>query len=265
MFSVLATVALSTLPQPLAQQSCAVAIAGAGPGGIYFAWRLLTLGFKDTVCILERSSRFGGRIYSLREQGPKADLTVDMGAYRYAPKPYQEGDWYIYTPLLGGLIDNKLGLPSAPYEPGNLKSTVRKLVDDKGQNAGYATFVEAMMRQLQTYPNVKIEFHQELISLALTDHSSSSDGSSDGSGVSLTFASGLVVTAGKAVLNMPQLPLLKVLDRSKGLAMPPVLQAPAPMDGVKLYVHCTRRRHRPSAFEGLPTTASHNCIPQPHP
>ena len=101
--------------------------------------------------------------------------------------------------------------------------------------------------------------------MALTDHSSSSDGSSDGSGVSLTFASGLVVTAGKAVLNMPQLPLLKVLDRSKGLAMPPVLQAPAPMDGVKLYVHCTRRRHRPSAFEGLPTTASHNCIPQPHP
>jgi len=43
------------------------------------------------------------------------------------------------------------------------------------------------------------------------------------------------------LLNLPQLPLLKVLDRSESLfgapGMPPALQAPTPLDGVKLYVH----------------------------
>ena len=28
-----------------------------------------------------------------------------MGAYRYAPEPYQEGSWYVYTPLLGVALD----------------------------------------------------------------------------------------------------------------------------------------------------------------
>ena len=68
--------------------SCDVAVVGGGPGGIYFAWRLLASGMDKQVCLYERSNRFGGRIYSLREQGPKSDLVVDLGAYRYAPKPF---------------------------------------------------------------------------------------------------------------------------------------------------------------------------------
>ena len=221
------------------QQSCDIAIAGGGPGGIYFAWRLATSGVKKSICILERSERTGGRIYSLRKQGPKKDLVVDLGAYRYAPEPYVEGAWYIYTPLLGGLIDNKLKLKSKAYEPGKKASTVRKIVDAEGQNAGYSTFVEAMATQLAAYPNVRIQLNEELQSIA----PAAAPGGSDSNGtVLLTFTSGLTVSAAQVILNLPQLPLLKVLDRSEALlqasgGMPPALQVPSPVDGVKLYVH----------------------------
>ena len=145
----------------------------------------------------------------------------------------QEGKWYVYTPLLGALIDEKLGLPSASYEPGNKKSTVRKIVDADGQNAGYATFVEAMHGQLIKYANFHMVLGEELVSMDPL--------ASGSSGVLLTFASGQTVSAAKVLLNLPQLPLLKVLDHSELLlrqtGMPPALQAPAPMDGVKLYVH----------------------------
>ena len=135
-------------------------MVGGGPGGIYFAWRLLSSGTDQSVCLFERSDRFAGRIYTLRNQGPKADLVVDLGAYRYAPKPYQEGAWYVYTPLLGALIDEALKLPSLPYEPGRIPvSPVRKIVDAHGQNAGYATFVEAMVTQLSAYPNFKMHLN----------------------------------------------------------------------------------------------------------
>ena len=225
------------------QERCDVAVAGGGPGGIYFAWRLLKAGTDKNVCIYEQSDRFGGRIFSLRKQGPKADLVVDLGAYRYAPEPYQEGDWYIYTPLLGGLIDEALKLPSSPYEPGNPKSTVRKIVDAAGQNAGYATFVEAMYTELTTKysSQFKLTFNQELVSIS-PPVAGAAGAAAGGSTVSLAFASGLTVAAGKVLLNLPQLPLLKVLDNSEALlgasgGMPPSLQVPTPMDGVKLYVH----------------------------
>ena len=234
--SLVGVVAASTA----SQETCDVAIAGGGPGGIYFAWRLLTAGVQKSICMYERSDRFGGRIFSLRKQGPKQDLVVDLGAYRYAPEPYQEGDWYIYTPLLGGLIDKALKLPSMPYEPGNVKSTVRKIVDSDGQNAGYATFVEAMHAELITkYSHLfSLQLNEELVSLSPMRPGSSG---AAGGNITLSFASGLSATAAQVLLNLPQLPLLKVLDKSEGLfgpsGMPPALQVPTPLDGAKLYVY----------------------------
>ncbi len=32
---------------------------------------------------MEATHRVGGRVYSVRGLGPNADLTLDMGAYRY--------------------------------------------------------------------------------------------------------------------------------------------------------------------------------------
>ena len=54
--------------------------------------------------------------------------------------------WHLYAPLTAALIETALGLPTAPYEPGT-NSTMRKIVDDHGQNAGYATFVERMANE----------------------------------------------------------------------------------------------------------------------
>ena len=228
MLALLGTSAASV--EVVKQVKCDVAIAGGGPGGIYFAWRLVTSGSKQKICIYERSERYGGRIYSLRKQGPKSDLVVDLGAYRYAPEPYQEGNWYIYTPLLGALIDVKLKLPNAPYEPGAAKSTVRKIVDADGQNAGYATFVDELLADLLKHPTFSLQLNEELVSITPP--------ASSGAPVELKFGSGLTVAAGKALLNLPQLPLLKVLDNSESLfgssGVPPALQVPAPIDGVKL-------------------------------
>ena len=237
MSTLLGLLALSAQSDPVSVNlSCDIAIVGAGPGGIFFAWRFLkaaeTIG---SVCILERSNRHGGRIYSLRNLGPRADLTVDVGAYRYAPQPYQEGSWYVYTPLLGGLIDTALGLPSAIYEPGK---PVRKIVDAYGENAGYATFVDIMLSQIQSDAHMSqrldLRFHEELISIT--------PAAPHGGPVTLTFLTGLTVTATTVVLNLPQLPLLKVLERSETLfegAVPPALLAPLPSEGAKLYVHYT--------------------------
>jgi len=219
-------------------QVCDLTVVGGGPGGIYFAWRLLTSEAAGpaagSVCLFERSGRFGGRIFSLRNQGPEEDLVVDLGAYRYAPEPYQESTWYIYTPLLGALIDNALKIPSAPYEPGNPNSTLRKIIDMDGQNAGYATFVETMVEKLKGLDGFKMQFNEELVAI---------QASQSGGRIRLDFASGLTVSTGKVLLNLPQLPLLKVLDNSEGLfdaaGVPPALQVPTPMDGVKLYVHYT--------------------------
>jgi len=220
-----------------AEPACDVAVVGAGPGGIYFAWRLLESGSNQSVCMFERSGRFGGRIFSLRNQGAHKDLVVDLGAYRYAPAPFKEGSWYVYTPLLGALIDTALKLRSASYEPGDEQSTVRKIVDADGQNAGYSTFVEAMMAQLQSYgePSFQLQYNEELASLAPVTAQAR---------VRLTFASGLTVTAAKVLLNLPQLPLLKVLSQSPSslfgpAGLPSALQVPTPMDGVKFYVHYT--------------------------
>lgn len=131
---------------------------------------------------------------------------------------------------------------------------MKKIVDAEGQNAGFRTFVEAMESQLRRYSEERfsLKYHEELLGI--------DPAPSAGGAVVLHFASGKTVAAQRVLLNLPQLPLLKVLDKSEALlrdGLPPSLQTPAPADGVKLYVHyrCTcpplhRRRpelaHRPA-------------------
>ena len=47
------------------------------------------------------------RVYSLRNLGPKQDLTLDMGAYRYMP---------LAQPLITDIIQNLLQLPNRLYQ-----------------------------------------------------------------------------------------------------------------------------------------------------
>ena len=85
-FQTLTLATLSATPDFVQHSSCDLAIIGAGPGGVYTAWRYLAEK-NGSVCLFERSDRAGGRIYTLRNQGPEEDLTVDIGAYRYAWVP----------------------------------------------------------------------------------------------------------------------------------------------------------------------------------
>jgi len=213
-------------------------LALSRPWQIYFAWRLLqaTPAAPTTVCVYERSQRLGGRILSLRDQGPRGDLTADMGAYRFVDTPTKErhSTWgYIYTPLTAALIETKLGLPVAPYEPGDPTSHMKKIVDATGENAGYATFVEAMLKQVEADDRFTVHLGQELVAIEPADGSRP---------LTMRFASGITATAGTLVLNLPQLPLLRVLSASESLlsaagGMPVALQAPRPTDGAKLYIH----------------------------
>ena len=62
---------------------CDLAIVGGGPGGVYAGLRVANA-TNQSVCILEAKPRLGGRIHTVRGLGPKGDLTVDVGAYRFA-------------------------------------------------------------------------------------------------------------------------------------------------------------------------------------
>ena len=47
------------------------------------------------------------RVYSLRNMGPKGDLTLDMGAYRYMP---------LAQPLITDIVERLLKLPNRLYQ-----------------------------------------------------------------------------------------------------------------------------------------------------
>eukprot|EP00966_Prymnesium_polylepis_P063798 1479642-Prymnesium_polylepis.1 len=53
-----------------------------------------------------------------------------MGAYRFVDQPTDEGGgWsYIYTPLVAALVENALRLHYLPYEPGDPKSHMKKVL-----------------------------------------------------------------------------------------------------------------------------------------
>lgn len=81
----------------VAALDCDVAVVGGGSGGLYTTYRLATAAGRDgapavgRVCLLERSAaRLGGRVHTLRGLGPHADLTAELGAYRFAQRMTQD-------------------------------------------------------------------------------------------------------------------------------------------------------------------------------
>ena len=87
------------------EPDCALAVVGAGAGGLYAAWRLVEAGTyaASDVCVFEATERVGGRTYSVRYGA--LDLAVDAGAYR---------TWPEYTPVTHALIVEKLGTVRCP-------------------------------------------------------------------------------------------------------------------------------------------------------
>ncbi|CAE7278880.1 unnamed protein product [Symbiodinium natans] len=223
---------------PLAAAKCTHAIVGGGPGGVYTAWRLATSLPDAEVCLFERSKRLGGRIASVRGVGPHKDLVVEAGAYRFVPSPECEKFGQVskceWTPLVAHLVKDALKLKTALYDPvpGD-HSKMEKIVNEDGHNAGYATFVETMAKEAEEAGRLHIYMLHEVVALKRA-----------GSGVSLSVKGpdGLKeVEASAVLLNVPQLPLLRLLSASAEVddIMTPRddLFAPMPFAILKLYVY----------------------------
>ena len=225
----------------LSASACDLGIIGAGPGGAYVAWRYAAENPSGSVCLFEQGTRVGGRVHSMRHQGPKRDLVVEAGAYRFAPNAscfhFGNFTYCIDTPLTSALILDALKLPTKPYNPlpGQFDSLLVKIVDANGHDAGYLTFVEAMATA--PLPNLRVMFKHEALSVA----SSSGDASGD---LTIKFANGAAESVHRLVFNVPQRPLLRILGNSPSLfsgsaapAWPAALTYPLAYPIVKLYLH----------------------------
>ena len=242
------------LPALLASVApCDLAVVGAGPGGAYVAWRYALARPSSTVCIFEQNTRVGGRVHSMRGQGPKEDLVVEAGAYRFATNEtcihFKNLSMCIYTPILKHLILDALKLPTKAYDPvvGAWDHVLHVITDSHGHDAGYKTFVEAMV-QHSPPPNLHLRFAHQLVNVSLPadgeaapKHGSEAD-AHDAAAMLLHFGNGAVFGAARLVLNIPQRPLLRLLGGSPALA-PMSMPWPAPLTYphaypiVKVYVH----------------------------
>lgn len=225
---------------------CDVGVVGGGPAGVYVAWRHILEHPNASLCLFEMGSRVGGRVHSLRKQGPKQDLVVEAGAYRFSPNKtvihFGNFSWLIYTPITAHLITDALKLASKRYNPadGQYDSKLRKLVDGEGHDTGYLSFVETMLAQAAAAAGEKastggfrfLPWH-ELVSIEVQEK---------GQPIGLRFANGVQASCDRVVLNVPQRPLLRLLGASPSLlpagsAWPSVLAAPTAYPLVKLYLY----------------------------
>jgi len=197
------------------------------------------------VCLFERSGRLGGRIASIRGLGPKGDLVVEAGAYRYVPIPEcyhygpkgNETNTCEWTPLTQHIVENLLGLRTELYDPEpSDASNMRKIVDADGHNAGYATFVEMLAKKASDAGKLAVFLNHEVTSMK-------KQGSNQKAlTLSVHGPSGPIeVPTGAVLLNLPQMPLLRLLQASADVdpsMIPiPALYAPASSSIMKFYVH----------------------------
>jgi len=218
--------------------SCDLAIVGAGPGGVYLAARAaLDDPTEPDVCVFERNSRVGGRIHSLRNQGPKSDLVVEAGAYRFVLNKtcmdIEGYDWCLNTPLTRGIVRDYLKLNWTRYnpDPAAWDHKLAKITTADGADAGFKTFVEDLADRANATGRFRLFFGAEVTGV---------DATSDGFAIRL--ADGGAASATKVALNLPQQPLLRVLAGSSGLAdveedVPDVLHSMISFPLLKLYVH----------------------------
>mmetsp|Transcript_13606 Transcript_13606/g.38728 ORF Transcript_13606/g.38728 Transcript_13606/m.38728 type:complete len:513 (-) Transcript_13606:252-1790(-) len=215
---------------------CDLGIVGAGAGGAYAAWRAASDG--RSVCVFERAGRPGGRIHSLRGEGPRKDLVVEAGGYRFAPKPVVQRTgkitWRIDTPLTAAII-KELGLPTAIYNPNASEwdHGMHKIVDKHGQDAGYLTFIERML-ELAVAKGAKVRYSTAVVGLGIVA------GEGGSNLVAIRLQNGEEVVVKSAVLNLPQRPVIELLRRSNGSVasvLPRPLYDAVSFPIMKFYVH----------------------------
>ncbi|KAG2430846.1 hypothetical protein HXX76_009820 [Chlamydomonas incerta] len=231
--------------------ACDVAIVGGGIGGMYAAYRLLsgrvTVAGADgggpprppRVCMFEATDRVGGRIFSLRGMGGRGDLCVDVGAYRYVDGRHT---------LVQGVVENLLGLGYTQYDPAS--ATFRKLVDGAGDDVGFVSAVEGLAAKaqelgLQLFLNAAVTRVDRLPPYPVSGNTSSSGAAS---GPPPKYVLTVYTTSGKAarvaadrvIFNVPQRPLMRILQASNLATFTPwsrALDMPFPYMAAKMYLY----------------------------
>ena len=213
--------------------SCEFAVVGGGAGGVYAAWRLATASEQPVaahrICVFERLPQVGGRTYTLRNQGPRADLQVDLGATVFCdclPVSDECGQCNgMQTPLMKGVIQRALKLSTVPYRypsyNGSDYKGCGKIVSNISarENAGFATYIEAMANESAAL-GVRYCFEHELSELVAP-----APGATASTPTSLKFTGGMTFTAVSVLLNLPVLPLNKLMHASPTLR-PHLQQSP---------------------------------------
>mmetsp|Transcript_49458 Transcript_49458/g.117685 ORF Transcript_49458/g.117685 Transcript_49458/m.117685 type:complete len:486 (-) Transcript_49458:156-1613(-) len=219
-----------------AGETCDFAIVGAGVGGGYAALRAAEAGQR--VCVFEMNNRPGGRIHSLRNQGPNKDLVVEAGAYRFTASKICQFERFCFdTPIIRSLV-KELHLTFAVYDPDPTQwdHKMRKLVDKEGNDAGYLTLPETLLQKAMER-GAKVSYNSKVVGLF---GNSKNESAKDSSAVFLKIAGGGVVKAKAVLLNIAQGPALELLRHS---GMPFAAEDPDPLydptteDLMKLYVH----------------------------
>eukprot|EP00198_Chlamydomonas_reinhardtii_P011419 XP_001700756.1 L-amino-acid oxidase [Chlamydomonas reinhardtii] len=211
---------------------CDVAIVGGGIGGMYAAYRILTGGTRPpVVCTFEATNRIGGRIFSLRGMGGRGDLCVDVGAYRYVDGRHT---------LVQGVVENLLGLNYTLYDPAS--PIFRKLVDGRGDDVGFVSVVEGLAARAVD-KGLKL-----FLNTAVTRVRVSSSTAPEAEGPPPKYQLTLYTTSGRAVrvsaarviFNVPQRPLMRILQASNLATFTPwsrALDMPFPYMAAKMYLY----------------------------
>lgn len=193
---------------------CELAVIGAGWGGAYFAWRMAVDSQSlnaSHVCVFEANGRVGGRVYSVRNVPHLADLSIDVGGYRF-----------IETDKLSSqLVWDALKLPTACYDwdcaPSTKPFGSHILKDAYGNNAGYATPVEVMLGQLEALgAGDQVMFAKTLTGIYEHEDRETQRTANQKKRLRLTFADGTTATTSKLLLNIPR-NALERLDRKSVL------------------------------------------------
>lgn len=132
--------------------------------------------------------------------------------------------WPRFTPTAHALITEYLEIPMDCYDDTE-PCEVYNIVDDEGKKAGFATFVEVMMKKLTDGGACYYPYH-ELVAIDKREATVAELDiaverqfvppiSSDNMVTDLMFANGVTATATwTTILNLPQRPLLKVVRNS---------------------------------------------------
>ena len=150
--SSVASVGLASVSQP--PPHCSFVSVGGGWAGIYAAWRVAIDAQKvapSSVCIFEASTRLGGRTFTVEPADTPhfsllKELSIDVGAYRFAFEQHLPGD-LIRGPLN---LTTACYIPSCAREPLDGNLTLHKLIDPRtNSSSGYSAALTAMLLALR--------------------------------------------------------------------------------------------------------------------